>query len=111
MKNLIFCVLMALSSASFAQSFSETGCQLYASVAASAAMERQGKAPLGATLQALASRGFTKEGSPGRIWELFEHVIAKALQSKENEHAVYAAELAACFKAGGDVGKLIPGKV
>lgn len=111
MKNLIFCVLMALSSASFAQSFNETGCQLYASVAASAAMERQGKAPKGATLQALASMGLTKEGSPGRVWELFESVIAEAMRSKKDEHAIFDAELAACFKAGGDVDKLIPGKV
>lgn len=110
MKKLIFCVLMALSSASFAQTFSEAGCQLYATVAASGASERMGKIKKGETLKTLEQAGY-KVDAPGRVWELFERAVRMAQYSKKDEQATFEAAYIACLAAGGSVDKLIPEKI
>lgn len=101
---------MTLSGASFAQTFNERGCQLYATVAASGAAERMGKIKKGDTLKSLEAAGY-KEDAPGRAWELFERAVRMAQYSKKNEQETFEAEYLACLKAGGSVDKLIPEKI
>jgi hypothetical protein len=100
-----------MSSVSFAQTLSQQGCDLYAGMAASGVLERSGKLPKGATMANLAAMGIDLSQAPGRINELLTFVFNKTTWGKLTPEQIYQKELARCLKAGGDVNKLIPGKV
>jgi hypothetical protein len=107
MKNLLATLLILISTGLSAQTLSVQGCDLAGSVAASSAMEAQGKAEKGSTASSLEMM-LPRASDPGRAWEYFDYLIKKYSKSKESPDKIYEKEFKNCISKGGDLDKILP---
>lgn len=110
MTKLIATIVLLISSASYAQSFSQEGCQLFGSVAAGSAAERIGQVPKGQTMKSLEQM-LPRASDPGNAYDAFDSVFNKYKFNKVTPQKAFEVEFKHCLEVGGDISKLTTPKI